>query len=493
MDPNKEQLNTTIKIHETAISHFQSLISQRSSNNPIPGNFAESVSHPDYLNPKEKVALIVMMTRELVLAGKDTPTEIEGLSASYMGLLVERKKQRKDEASTTSPETVKTIQSMDHKTRYLTDRQILPLIRKVHLEKAILSDVEKKMLENSVRVRIGAGGVAANFQGVDAWISAYQQYKIQEIQANTGKWDYDRFCKENPYVTINGLQMASYQPEITTTNVGTFKIEHSVGVNDRVAVLTVPDKEDDTVGVVKNPDGTISMAIADGVSGTVLPQFASRTAVWVALEDMKDKPPSSDTFKAAFDKIQESDLTTMASNLDRSIAEKDAIETKINPNSGSGLSNWRRTLKELGEKGAYANTTLALARYDKQNSRLQIAVKGDSSIIVFKADGTYNVYQDPTNRQIYYNLQPTAQYNKVGEIIQDILLDPEDVVLLCSDGADESSYPKIFDNLNNLITTSRGKQSGEKLDFTVTNYIKEQVRTGVGDDVSAIALHHKIV
>lgn len=423
MDPKMEQPRLATKPPEkTALSYFNELISKKF--NPIPGDIAECVSS-DYFYPKEKIALAVMITRELTLAGRDTPTDIKSLATSYMNFLSERARQRESEASATSPEPVDAVQ---------------------------------------------------------------QYFKNPEEQANAGRWDYDLFCREHPYITIDGFQTASFRPEEVTARNQTFRIEHTIGINDRVAVLTAPDKEQDAIGVAKNPDGTINMAVADGVSNTVLPKFASRTAIQAALEDMRDKPPSTDTFRAAFDKIQQSDLTTMAINLDKSINEKGKAEQDLIKKQS--LLSWSSKLKKLREKGSIAATTLALAKYDRQNSRLRIAVKGDSSVVVFKADGTYNVYQDPTNQQVHYSLQPTAQYSSEGEITQDLQLNPEDVILLCSDGAED--YPEIFENLNALITANRGKQGGDKLDYTATAYVKEQIRRGLGDDVSVIALHHKV-
>ena len=67
--------------------------------------------------------------------------------------------------------------------------------------------------------------------------------------------------------------------------------------------------------------------MADGVSNTILPKFASRTAVGVALESMQQKEPSSEIIRVVHEAIQKVDLHSMVFNLLRFLREKQEKES----------------------------------------------------------------------------------------------------------------------------------------------------------------------
>jgi len=155
---------------------------------------------------------------------------------------------------------------------------------------------------------------------------------------------------------------------------------------------------------------------------------------------------------------------------------------------GTGQTN----LERLNAQHAISSTTLAMAQYNKETGHLKIAVKGDSSVVVFRVDGTFIRYYDPDNSQLFYDLDPDLEYSPRGEKIEDIELKPGDVVMMCSDGADEGHYVGIFDELNVRLVAARKKpNSNERLDRVAATVMGEKLALGIGDDVSVIMLEHK--
>jgi len=152
-------------------------------------------------------------------------------------------------------------------------------------------------------------------------------------------------------------------------------------------------KGHDTIGVAKNSDGSLSIAVADGVSGGVIPKVASRLIVGMALEDMRQTQPLGQILEHAFVEIQATDIPFMAR---REIQDWETrSRTNPDPIEKTAIDGYIGILKERMEKDDLTATTLGLAKYDRVAGRLQIALKSDTSAHIFHADGTVSDFQNP--------------------------------------------------------------------------------------------------
>ncbi len=372
-----------------------------------------------------------------------------------------------------------------YRERAVLDRRIRSLFTNMQTN-AAFSDQEKEELGKLLSERLQKAGVTLSQpDDMDMLRKEYAEVIKQKLDAVES---YEVFSQTHPIITVDNLLLQPIvKEEGTRFEGGKFNIEQRIGIKEQVSFVIGEDKGEDAIGVSVRPDGIINMALADGMSGSILPKLASRPAVAGALQHMGSNGVSSDTLKAAFDAIQERDLDTITAARIR--AQREYITNLPHATIGDSRRITAQTMfdrwQEYRRDETYAFTTLVAAQYDKSNNKVQIALRGDSSFVVFKQDGTRVIYRDPRNSEIGYDIRQNATYRPVSETIENITLSKNDVVILCSDGLEDAEIEAI----SKLVNEKRA-QGEQRLDVVVTDYVREKMKTGIGDDVSVIAFHH---
>lgn len=321
-----------------------------------------------------------------------------------------------------------------------------------------------------------------------------------EIERGAYESAYEKFCHTHSLVQKRGIALDPLElkgqitprPTEYNRNPLPFEVVHEVSPTDYVAIFAAIDKEEDAIGVSKRPDQVINIAVADGVSNTLLPKLASRVAIETALDDLDSSSPASLTLRNVFEKLKRQNLDSMVGELVNMLAEKATVNpTRLH----RVLLDRAERLRKLGHISA---TTLSLIQYDRQKSSLRIAVKGDSSVVLFRRDGTYKVYTDPENHQIDYQGTRGKYYSTVGDIVESMELDIDDVVMVCSDGVNAynqpegSEYKDVFDYINHNLKLARQAQPQQRLDYIPTACLRKLAELeGIHDDVTLGVIQHK--
>ena len=389
------------------------------------------------------------------------------------------------------------------KQRYQLDRSMHPLIAKRRLseigEANALTTQEEAELRRALVERLSLIGSFANFPGLDklaldALINTWSAHKTKESDTFAKKWSETEWKKQNPYIRFEDIQMGKMAPESLKVQGGNpVIVERYVSPTDHMSALVVAEKGEDAIGMAKTPGGIINVVVSDGVSGSVFSEIASRTSVQVSLRQLAANPLSLDTFKVAFDALQEEDVPSMVEAILKDYRKQ--LENEADPINKITLSHGIKTLIELRDKGALTAATLAIAQLDQKTGELNLGVKGDSCAVVFKNDGTYTVYKSEGNPQIQYFVNPKANYSYTGdgEVIEHTTLQPQEVVVLCTDGVPDGQYGQsgdVFRDINEAIKTARTqKDLGARVDFSVTSFLRDQIaQKGVMDDVSLVVI-----
>lgn len=311
---------------------------------------------------------------------------------------------------------------------------------------------------------------------------------------------YESFCHTHSLVQTRGITLNPLgvkgqiipRPTEYNRNPPPFEVVHEVSPTDYVAIFAAIDSAEDAIGVSKRHDQVINIAVADGVSNTLFPKLASRVAIETALDNLDSSTPASVTFRNVFEALKRQNIDSMASEQINMLAEKATVD----PTRLSRIGLYRAEhLRELGHISA---TTLSLIQYDRKNASLRIAIRGDSSVVVFRRDGTYKVYTDPENHQIDYKSMRGRYYSTVGDIVDSIKLDLDDVVMVCSDGVNAYNLPKgseykdVFDYINHNLKLARQAQPQQRLDYMPTACLRHLAELeGIYDDVTLGVIQHK--
>lgn len=516
MSENPQQKEEPVAT-QTALNFLQEIISNLPVGKELPdGSIVDIIVHPNLLTVKQKIELSNLIVSELRSAGKNIPADLNELVVAYHSFLKEVSTnsnasqplvnatsgkiqaelfdQTQDKPfDKTQDKQLKTESNIDFKSLYLLNQRLVEL-KKKRFDRTITALEEAELIQR-IKERFSDQGVTVNEPiTVDELLKAHsvlRQRENEDMRARPEN-DYLDFCEKNPSLIVRDIKMNALPQEKVVLSNQSFEIQHQMGVDTRVSLIFIPDgaKEDDAMGISQTIDGKVNLVIADGVSGSALPRFASRNSREVALEILENGSPSTNVLKAAYDALQNRDLTAMALVEEQRL--RDTIRASTEESDKITYNNWLENKKELREKNKIAQTTMIAAQYDRKNDRLAFALRGDSSLVVFRKNMPAKRYLDPTNKQVVYDVQPKAQYQSYGEIVGSLELADDDVILICSDGSDDEHLPNIFDELNVVIERARNSNSGERLDIVVTNYMKTKLKeNGIADDISILALHHE--
>lgn len=305
----------------------------------------------------------------------------------------------------------------------------------------------------------------------------------------------EEFNQEFPVVYIKDIAHSSSPIEEVEMQYGSkVDLQTFTAQGQPLSVLAVYESREDAVGIAAAPNGTINLVVADGVGNNGIALVASRMAVRGSLNQLAQGTLSEDTLRAAYNAIQSAPVEKIFADEMQRIRGANSGD----PDNQQLAEGYIRNKEKLVESGKLASTTLVAAQYDRQQAKLRIGVRGDSSVVVFRQDGTILTFLNPSDAgNLTYALSytPAAKreafkpYN--NDIYQEIDLENDDVVMLCTDGISERSgaYQKIQAHLMKLRTLTLN----DRLDQVVVNYIRANLDKCIrGDDVSVVALHHQL-
>lgn len=304
----------------------------------------------------------------------------------------------------------------------------------------------------------------------------------------TANNDYERFSQENPNFVSTNVELRLVEAPkkvIIPTRFGTtLEVEVSAytGTEGISAVIAPDGKDEDSVAIEKIASGVFSIAVADGVSGTVLPQLASRTAVRTAVEAMRSTTPSQDIFRLVNERLRRFDTDSMINK--RLVGVRAAALKQHNAWIADIAVN---KLDKLRQAGSIANTTLAAVRYERSAGKINMAIKGDSSVVIFKTDGTFVAYNDPDNHQLRYSKDPNQPHQASGDIVKEVSVQSGEVVLVCTDGVTKEALSEI----SRWLVHYKPQVSTHPPDRVAMAAMRHIAETkGIDDDVALVAIHH---
>ena len=343
---------------------------------------------------------------------------------------------------------------------------------------------------------IGNGGdqpEATRIIGGDVWqwnskTNVYDRVGSTESRTETLNNNYELFSRENPnFVQTNtDLRLVEVPKKVTIpTKFGTtLEVEVSAYTGgEGISVVIAPDgKDDDSVAVERVAPGVFNIAVADGVSGTVLPQLASRVAVRTAVEAMRTSSPSQEIFRLVNERLRRFGVGQM---VDKHLAK---IQESALRQHGAWVADIAvNKFKKLRADGHIASTTLATVRYDRNAGKINMAIKGDSSVVIFKTDGTFTGYNDEENHQLRFTEDPNQPYQSSGDIVKELPVGSGEVVLVCTDGVTKES----LDEINRWIIHYRSQVSTHPPDRVAMAAMRHFAETkGISDDVALVAIYH---
>lgn len=354
-----------------------------------------------------------------------------------------------------------------------------------------LSPTDRRALVDAIQARLELSGMRPSERGVDALATGYQRLLAVE-QKQLDAVDLAALYRDRPDVQVDPsipLKPGGRRESITAVVNGRpaeFKLEMQEASRDALSFLIVDDsKGHDALGVARNPDGTLAVAVADGVSGGVVPQIASRLAVRVGLDEQRTTSTLQGVFSKVFEALQETDVSLLARKYIQNL--ETTRKTILDPTKAATIGASLDRLKELFAKGQLSGTTLGVVRYDRDASRLQLALKSDTSVRIFHTDGTVTPYQNPDmSQQLHYDRNPNAAYSHVAETIRDVPLASGDLILVHTDGLKDDVIQELSTKLLAMRT------AGQRLDAVATREVRTMLsQKGVSDDVTAVFVYHQ--
>ncbi len=315
---------------------------------------------------------------------------------------------------------------------------------------------------------------------------------------------YQKFMNKNRVVT-----MEMSDTEVAVENPSDGNDEILIPGGERIRILTrhfdkLPvslleafDKNQDALGI--RIDGKyISAVVADGVSGTALPQITARQAVKSALSLMKEDGFNIQTaVYHIYKSFQGIDIPTMITEERRRLilALKKLKSQESSPGKILNLSNQEQLLRDLQQREKISATTLALARYNRETKKLECAVNSDAMVFIYHSSSgkVEKITQERGKAQLSFEPDRMASQTEMQQyrvVRQDMQLTAGDVVIVASDGLENSGI-KIEEVLPEIV---RDKPENKRLDIFIRDTVKEKLKTGgsnpgegsVHDDVSMI-------
>ncbi len=302
------------------------------------------------------------------------------------------------------------------------------------------------------------------------------------------KISMEAFLKETPRVDVRQDLFEAEQLEKFKTSYGDDRNIRLLSARDyAVTILDVPDsKEQDAVAYdigFRKLHTVINIVVADGVTNSVLPEAAARLAVKTSTKHLIGFVPSLDILKGANTAIQNPLIKALAESRIRSYREQAATEQ--NPIKRYQIEGFANRQQELLERGATAATMLAAAQYDREENKLRFAMKGDTSILFFHRDGTYDIVVGPESSMYYDEQNPELSDKGINIGEKDLI--PGDVVFIQSDGLEKTDG--IFDAVGKFINDH---QVIQRLDKEIGAFLKEQIKLSTpDDDITTVIISHE--
>ncbi len=326
-----------------------------------------------------------------------------------------------------------------------------------------------------------------------------------EIQNEQNVTNYQQYIQEHP---LRLLDTRIDQSNLERTELNTQNNEFAERIIDNahnLGIITGVAKAEDAIGI-RDSSKILFFAVADGVSRTICPKVASRVAVETSLLQMQQDKPLSDIFPMVQNNLSGINIQEMAQKeIDALIAKvkqaQQSPPTQTSPQPSGPVTSYRELnsdsmnldrLLRLQNENALASTTLALARYTKETGRVELALKGDTSAMVIRADGTMHVHKNTNNSsQIhYYPTQQPYEYKQGAEQFKEIVLQPNDILVVFTDGVDRlrSPFESIVKTAIEKISPISHRYNG----LTQAIYNKIVENGELDDDVSVVILQHTI-
>lgn len=306
--------------------------------------------------------------------------------------------------------------------------------------------------------------------------------------------DIDQFNEAFPIVYTKGAEFSpSATDAVKLNDRWGVRVQTFEGINQPVSALAVYDKGQDALGIEVLPNGIINIVVADGVSNAAVSLAASRIAVRASLNQLVTGIPSEQTLQTAHQKIQDSPIEKLVADRIKIMRNR----PRSRPNGWNPedimIEKWRNFV----ENGDYAATTLVAGQYDQANSKFRVGIRGDSSAVIFRANGGIVPLLNPSGLGnttwglVYAPVSEKRDFKSYEtDLYQEIDLHEDDVVMLCTDGIEERN--KAYEKIQSHLMRLRASGSTDHLDQELTRFIRSNLTECIADDdVSVIALHHR--
>lgn len=339
----------------------------------------------------------------------------------------------------------------------------------------------KERLKELYEIHLRASGIQPSSKAsLTDLATLYLKQFTEERDKAVAAYSYEQFLSDNPFFYQENVEADH------TVDQNGFPIDRFSLSNTNISFLHAKDKDEDSMGIRRNTDGSFSIVLADGVSGTAISPVASRMFVLDSLGFLEQNEPTQDLFKKVHDMLQEynAPLVLRAYRkilFDRYLQTKDQfLYTRI------------EQLDEKASAHSYTASTLGALKYYPTNGEVKIATKSDVSVLIVRSDGSIESIENPSgSAQIYYSNDSNHPYrsNPSGEKVRNLKLNDGDMAVMYTDGLGE--LKDIKDDLVAFIKQHGGEK---RRDILVREYIKDRLRAlsvkSPNDDISVAIIEH---
>lgn len=227
--------------------------------------------------------------------------------------------------------------------------------------------------------------------------------------------------------------------------------------------IVVSEKGQDAVRVRKASDGRLSMALADGVSGSFLGAEAARAVTEGGLQSLANDVPKTESFKSAAKALDNRKI-----NGRTFLEHAKHVQQTDDANSTGGWLE-QSAASQFIKDDLLGSSTLDLGVFDSVRNKLTAGVSGDSPLYVYRArTGQLEVHTG--GGQLAYRVRGSEAGSP---LFKELNFDEGDIFLFASDGLRQED----------LISALQGRSTGEAVLQGLQDHIE---RYGVEDDISVV-------
>jgi|GEM_PF-3625155 len=330
---------------------------------------------------------------------------------------------------------------------------------------------------------------------IDELFIAYNKF-LGEERKRESALSYDTYRATHPVFQSRGnMQFAPSSPEVVYEPASTpsqKSVETKMSTTHRLTAFIGLDKGEDSVAIATDAQGRVNIAIADGVSNSVVPVVASREAALTAVDGLGNNKTPEEVFREVHDHIQELDIPTYARTYRQSLV---ALHLQ---DPSKGIYHAVTKIDDEIKEGHYAATTLGIVQYNPATGECIGRLKSDTSLAVIRKDGRFEIIENPDmSRQFMYeaNSVDSAYHSDLqSEAAINLQLGDGDIAILFSDGLKLTKDPGMKDKV--LLAAGYATQTGARGDSIVTNVLRTLItdeikRVSIPDDISFVVLQHR--